>query len=273
MSEPADSGPSPTVRDALAPLLADPTAAAIIADYDGTLSPIVPDPAAARPVPGTTRVLGELARRFAVVAVVSGRPLSFLVEQLHGAPPAVRMAGLYGLERRGPDGRTVEPAAREWEPVVHEVAARLSAESPAGVLVEDKTLGVTIHWRGASDAETWAVEVAGREADRTGLRPQPGKMSIELRLPLRVDKGTAVEGLVDDCAAVMYLGDDTGDLPAFAALDRLSSATGARTVAVAVLGPETPPTVADGAQVAVGGPEEAVRVLRWLAAQAAGRPG
>src|SRR5205807_10586135 len=58
----------------LAPFLAHPERAGVLCDFDGTLSPIVPDPATARPVAGALDALGALADRYAVVAVVSGRP-------------------------------------------------------------------------------------------------------------------------------------------------------------------------------------------------------
>jgi trehalose 6-phosphate phosphatase len=48
-------------RDGLAALLADPAGALIGSDFDGTLSPIVSDPAAARAHPGAVAALKRLA--------------------------------------------------------------------------------------------------------------------------------------------------------------------------------------------------------------------
>ena len=64
----------------------------------GTLSAIVNDPVAARPLPGVPDLLARLAARFGLVAVVSGRPTAFLAEVLQ-SPPGVTLVGLYGLER------------------------------------------------------------------------------------------------------------------------------------------------------------------------------
>ena len=69
---------------------------ALCLDFDGTLSPIVEDPQAARPLPGIVELLGPLAERFAAVAVVSGRPAAYLAE--HAAARGVRYLGLYGLQ-------------------------------------------------------------------------------------------------------------------------------------------------------------------------------
>jgi trehalose 6-phosphate phosphatase len=251
---------------ALAALLRDPSTTAIVADYDGTLSPIVEDPDEARPVEGTVEVLGRLAAAFGVVAVVSGRRLAFLLDQLRGAPPSVRMVGLYGLEWRGPDGTVIDPAARSWVPVVEEVADRLRSAAPPGVRVEDKELGVTVHWRRAPDMASWAESSVRHEADRSGLRAQPGKMAIELRLPLEVDKGTVLRELIAPCSAACYLGDDTGDLPAFAALTEAAE-RGMATVSVAVVGADTPPQVTEAVDFTLGGPEEALDLLRRLAEQ------
>jgi trehalose 6-phosphate phosphatase len=113
--------------------------------------------------------------------------------------------------------------------------------------------------------------VVSEEAARSGLRVQPGKLSLELRLPVDVDKGTSVRDLVGESAAACYLGDDKGDVPAFAVLSELSAERGMVTVSVGVVGPETPPEVAAAADLTVNGPEEGLGLLRWLARQAQAR--
>ena len=77
-------------------LVAQAHVAAICLDFDGTLAPIVDDPNEARPLPGTVELLGELAARFAAVALLSGRPADYLAK--HVAAPGVRYLGLYGLQ-------------------------------------------------------------------------------------------------------------------------------------------------------------------------------
>ena len=90
----------------LRPLCERPAEAALFVDFDGTLAPIVDDPAAARPLTGRPRSWPRLARRFGLVAVVSGRPVAFLLEAL-GHPPGVAMAGLYGMEAAAAGGAVV----------------------------------------------------------------------------------------------------------------------------------------------------------------------
>ena len=271
-------GPEPaTLPDGaealLAPLVADPSKTAVITDFDGTLAPIVVDPAAARVLDGVPHLLARLALSYAVVAVVSGRPVSFLAGQL-GRPvgttgAGVRLVGLYGLEEAGTDGSVhLAEEARPWLRVVAEAADRLAAGAPVGVLVEVKGAAVTVHWRRAPESEGWVSARVADEVARCGLVAHPGRASIELRPPLEVDKGTVVRRLTEGLPAACFLGDDLGDLPAYAALARRADEDGTHTVAVAVDDAETAPEVRAVADLVVDGPEGALAVLRWLDARA-----
>jgi trehalose 6-phosphate phosphatase len=246
-----------------------PASTALFVDYDGTLAPIVEDPAAAVPLPGSPELLARLADRFGLVAVVSGRPASFLVEVL-GPPPGVALYGLYGLEELGEDGRP-RPAeeAAAYAPVVAEVAGRAAVEAPPGLLVEPKGLTVTLHWRTAPGTEGWARAFASDVTAGDGLVVQDGRMALELRPPLPTDKGTVVARLGRGFAAVACFGDDLGDLPAFAALADRGRVPGVTAVSVAVVDDETPDEVVHAADVRIPGPAAALDVLAWLAESAA----
>lgn len=252
----------------LGPLVVDPGATALITDFDGTLSPIVEDPDSARPLDGVPELMDRLSRCFGVVAVVSGRPARFLVEHLllRGAGTTqVRLVGLYGMEEVGPDGSArLTAAAVPWLPVVVDAAVRLRANAPPGVLVEGKGAAVTVHWRRAPGAENWVTGRVAEEALRNGLVSHPGRASIELRPPLDIDKGTIVRELTAGCRAACFLGDDLGDLPAFAALARRAHEDGTNVVGVAVRDAETASEVVAAADLVVDGPEGARAVLSWL---------
>ena len=103
---------------------------------------------------------------------------------------------------------------------------RARAEAPAGVYVEPKGLTVTLHWRNAPETGPWAHAFAAREEAGRGLRVYPGRMSLELRPPLDVDKGTVVRSLAEGMRAVAVFGDDLGDLPAFEAAGRAGGTGG-----------------------------------------------
>lgn len=237
-------------------------------DFDGTLAPIVPIPDRARLLPGSGEVLARLARRYARVGVISGRPVAFLSDQVGAVAPGaelIELIGLYGLERMA-HGRRLppDPEITRWQAVIAAAADRANETAPAGARVEPKGLAVTLHFRGAPAAEGWAAAVAEGEATRSGLEAHPGKMSWELRPPVPTDKGTVVAELAAGLAAVCFAGDDNGDLPAFAVLRRLA-ATGVATLSVAVASNETPAAVLSGADMVVDGPTGLRSLLETLA--------
>ncbi|HEX3425945.1 MAG TPA: trehalose-phosphatase [Acidimicrobiales bacterium] len=234
----------------------------MLSDFDGTLAPIVEDPEAARPLPGVRDTLQALARRYQRVAVVSGRPVSYLTAHL-GAPEGVVLVGLYGLEKGAANGVEILPAARRWRPAVDQVAAAAEREAPPGVYVERKGLSVGLHVRRAPQYAGWVEAWSEQQAAATGLVKHRGKQAVELVPPVATDKGRVVAELARGLTAVCYLGDDLGDVPAFVALHRLA-ASGVSTLAVAVRSSETPPELLAQADATVDGPPGALALLRRL---------
>ncbi|MHB8465529.1 MAG: trehalose-phosphatase [Acidimicrobiales bacterium] len=240
----------------------DPDHAGVIVDFDGTLAAIVRHPEQARPLPGALDVLASLAARYAVVAVVSGRPAAFLARAID--VPGVERWGTYGLDRVGPDGGVeLDAAAEPWRPQVAAVVRAATAAAPDGVGVEDKGASVTLHFRNAPGHQDWVEGFAAEQAERTGLAVYAARASVELRPPLDVDKGTVVTRLVRERAlrAACFVGDDHGDLAAFRALDAVEIG-----VRVAVRSDEAPPELLDAADVIVDGPDGALDLLRSLVA-------
>jgi len=92
---------------------------------------------------------------------------------------------------------------------------------------------------------------------------RPARMSFELHPPIEADKGTAVRAVADDLAAICFIGDDVGDLPAFAELERLAD-EGVATVRIAVRSDEAPELLLAAADVVVDGPEGARDLLQTL---------
>ena len=247
---------------AVALLVDHPERAALFTDYDGTLAPIVDDPQAAVPLPGAGEALGRAARRLGLVAVVSGRPVAWLRQQLGEAGGAL-LAGLYGLERTR-DGEIVEvPGAGRWRDVIEQVAAAADRDMPPGALVERKGLALTLHARTAPARQRWIEEWAEAQAGRSGLAVHPGRRSVELRPPISIDKGTVVAELARGYGAACFIGDDRGDLAAFEALAGLAAA-GVRTVAVAVASDESPRELLEAADLVLHGPPEVLALLHRL---------
>ncbi len=262
-------------RAGLAALLAAPRRALIGLDFDGTLAPIVPDPAQARVLPAALAALRALTPLVGTVAVISGRPAPRAVE--YGSldqVPGVVVLGHYGRQR-WQDGELTSPPSPPGLAVARErlpgVLARAGA--PDGTWIEDKTDALAVHTRRTADPDRALAVISGpllRLAERTGLRAEPGRMVLELRPP-GSDKGQALMDLAAQRtpAAVMFCGDDLGDRPAFAAVRELRSA-GTPGLAVCSGSAEVA-GLADEADLVVAGPEGVAALLAGLAAAISGQ--
>ena len=248
----------------LEPFQEHPRRSAVITDFDGTLAPIVDDPQRSQALPGTRELLDSLAGVYGCVAVVSGRPLSFLRDRL-GCGPSVKLRGLYGMESSREGETTEDTEAEKWRDAVSAVAARGDAEAPPGVCVERKGLTVTIHYRTVPAMAPWVDAWSSAQADMTGLLRHPGRMSWELVPPVPIDKGTTVLDLGSGFDSACFIGDDRGDLPAFQALDELAR-RGAYVLKVVVESEEVPAELLLEADVTVPGPAGALEMLTKLAA-------
>jgi trehalose-phosphatase len=203
--------------------IAGSRAIAVLLDYDGTLTPIVADPAAALLAPEARRVIERLAERH-VVAVVSGRGLADVAAKV--GIDRLYYAGSHGFELRGPDGTGHEhPEAAGHLPAL-ERAARQLDEALAGIpgaLVEPKRFGVAAHYRQvAPDAhESVRAIVRAIASEASGLRLTTGHMVLELRPDLPWDKGAAVRWLLAELGQdhgellALFVGDDVTDEDAF----------------------------------------------------------
>jgi trehalose 6-phosphate phosphatase len=251
-------------------MVEDAATAALFLDFDGTLAPIVDDPAAARVLPAARAALVRLVPLLGTVAVVSGRPAEFLLGAL-GIEQVV-YAGAYGLERVVNGSVVTDPRVAPWLDAIERAADDAGAALP-GLLVERKgRVGVTIHWRTEPERGPEASAWAEAAAARLGLdAPLRGRMAVELRPPVPVDKGTTVLDLVGASTTAAFAGDDAGDLPAFDAL-RASVGTGRlrHAVTIGVASDEGPPEVRD-ADVVVDGPRGLAALLDAVADEISAR--
>ena len=244
----------------LQPLVDDPQHSVVLVDFDGSLAPIVRDPASARPLPAARDALAGLVPLVDRVAVVSGRPVAFLVDAL--GLGGVSYAGLYGLERVIDGEVVVDPRAAPWLDVMAQAAQDADAAFP-DLLVENKgRVAVTIHWRSAPSLAGQAQAFAAGLARRYDLDdPLPGRMSVELRPPLPVDKGTVTAEFARGASVAVFAGDDAGDLVAFDVLANLAQSGAVRHgVRIGVRSAEAPPGIFD-ADVLVDGPEGLAQIL------------
>lgn len=261
-----------TIESLLAPLRAQPDRSAVVSDLDGTLAPIVPDPAAAT-VPEVARELLErLCQHYALVACLTGRRAAD-ARRLAGVE-GMLYVGNHGLEALGP-GEDEPRSTHELgdrERAAAELVAELGAADldGAGIRVEDKGPIQALHWRNAADEER-AVAVARHAAARAGaagLTPRWGRKVLELR-PLEADKGAAIRRLLParGVRLATFGGDDVTDLDAFAALRELErSGELDSAVAIGVDSPEAPDGLVEASDVVVSGTAGYLDALRFLAA-------
>jgi trehalose 6-phosphate phosphatase len=266
---------TPEGQAGLDALLADPGRALIASDFDGTLSAIVPDPAAARGYPGAAAALTSLASLVGTVAIITGRPAADAVAfgGFHDVPGLI-VLGHYGAERWEEGQVRPAPVPGGVDLVRQALPSVLSsAGAPDGVRIEDKGTALAVHTRQAADPDgtlDMLREPMEDLASRAGLAVEPGRYVLELRPP-GMDKGAALQGLVAERAAgaVLFCGDDLGDLAAFAAVHALRSSD-VPGCAVASASPEAT-AVAEAADVVVDGPAGVVALLESLAGTLSGR--
>ena len=200
----------------LSPPPALPQRPALFLDMDGVLAPITATPGEVGPDSRRSRVLGRLLERLdGRLAVLSGRTIAEIDRICEGVVPCV--AGIHGLERRGADGQVRRLAPHPEMAQVHEALMEFARDRP-GVLVEDKGLGVTLHYRQAPDQAAASRDLARGLAEAHGLTLQPGDMVQELKTP-GADKGRALtafmEGAPFNGAVPVMAGDDLTDEFAF----------------------------------------------------------
>lgn len=251
----------------------------LFTDVDGTISHIAPSPETATLLPDVAELLEQARAHFDVVAAVSGR----------AAQDAARLVGMrdimyignHGLERLIPqqDGRLALAVAPEAEPYVAEVAAALDDIEQAlgqripGLLVERKGVTGSIHLRRTEEpiaAEAAVMRELAMSEAAQGLRVTRGKMIVEVRPPVAVDKGVAVAAVIEEHSlrGTLYLGDDLTDIDAFRAVRHLTETGVSAGAAIAVLHTDSPAGLAEEADVALESIERVPMFLRWLLQQA-----
>jgi trehalose 6-phosphate phosphatase len=244
--ESASQGDNGSLVDAVVNLL-EGGRSGLVTDVDGTISPIVALPDEARLLPEARRALCELRDLVTLVAVVSGRT-AVDARSMVGID-GVTYVGNHGFEVLRGGGPEIVPAAHDWVPRVAAAveAVRAHVQQP-GVLIENKGATASLHYRLAPDpgrARQELLEIVAKVALTSRLQVEEGRLVINLLPPLGVSKGSVVSWLVAEhrLERVVYLGDDETDAHAFRALQVLRQSGEVRTLAIAVVGPETPLSV------------------------------
>jgi trehalose 6-phosphate phosphatase len=235
---------------ALEAVTSAPDESALFLDFDGVLAPIVDRPEDAYAPPETRAELGRLAERYALVAVVSGRD---------GADVRARV-DVDGLVYVGSHGLDLDRRADRWRRTI----AAFAADAPwPRDETELKGLSVAFHFRHRDDERRAVLELEelAATARDEGLVPRFGRKVLEVLPPVGSNKGTAVRALLEGAGLTRALvaGDDTTDIDAFRAVEELD-----HKVRIAVLAPESPPTLAEYAELVLDGTDAFLDLLRRL---------
>ncbi|WP_341924271.1 trehalose-phosphatase [Nocardioides psychrotolerans] len=250
-------------------------------DFDGTLSPIVDDPAQAHIHPDAGEVLLDLASQVAAIAVITGRParqaldlggLEEVGNAIGDAGKELYLFGQYGNERwTSTNRRVIGPrpptGLASFERDLPRVLRRADA---AEAHLEDKVLSVAIHTRRLPDPEAAfarLLPLVEELAARHDLVVEPGRNVLEVR-SAGIHKGMVVERLTEElgAGAFLFAGDDLGDLEAFDAVSALGK-EGLPTLLVCSASDEENALVAR-ADVVVHGPAGVLDLLRQLTTDA-----
>ena len=276
---------SPQARSRYDDVVADPARGVICLDFDGTLAPIVDDPSQAHVHPDAAGALVALGEQFQAVAIVTGRPARQVLDlgdleevgrRIAGHGGRLMVLGQYGNERWSTD----EPRVRTPRPprglatLMSELPQLLEKAGAADAHLEEKGLAVAVHTRRLADPadalERLTPELE-RAAARHGLVLEPGRMVVEVRAP-GMDKGAAVRALQKELRAdaIVFVGDDLGDLEAFEAVRALRR--GGMVGLLVCSGSEEQRALVEISDVVVDGPDGVIELLGRLATDAAAGP-
>jgi trehalose 6-phosphate phosphatase len=257
-------------------VLGSPGPVLLCLDYDGVLAPIVDDPAQAVIHPRARDVLLSVATLVHDIAVVTGRParqavglgrLDELAADLAGRGCSLQVRGQYGAQRwTSAEGVVSAPVPAGLAGLEGELPILLSSAGATTAIVEHKGLALAVHTRrmddpaGALDRIRAVLQPA---AERWGLIAEPGRYVLEFRASGH-DKGTAVRELVAELApaAVVFIGDDLGDIPAFEAVAELRRGGLAGLLVCSASDEEG--ALLELADIAVAGPDGVMELLAAL---------
>jgi trehalose 6-phosphate phosphatase len=237
----------------------------VFSDFDGTLSPIVQERDKAAISVGRRQMLAELSERLPLVALVSGRAVADLRARVD--LPQVIYIGNHGFERWTAEGVSLSPQAQHFreglQAFIHTV------ELHPGMDLEDKGTTLAIHYRNVPDPvsvqESYPPLLEALAA-KNGLKFSQGRMVFEIKPPLKINKGTALELLVleFELNAVLFMGDDVTDVDAMMKARELRELGKIAAVNVGVESPEMPPAIRDYSDVFATGTDDVESLLGWL---------
>jgi len=240
----------------------------LITDVDGTISEIAPSPEEARVSSVCRESLATLTEQLELVAAISGRPAHNIREMI--AVDGMVYIGNHGLERWIDGALEFVKGTEEYRKKVVQALTELkSLLSLEGIILEDKGIALSIHYRQCPDRELarrYVLERISTSAIAKAFRITEGRMVVELRPHLEVNKGTAVGMLVERyrLKGGIYLGDDITDVDAFAAMHSRRESSSFKGLALGIINEETSSLMEKEADFSLNGVKDVERFLKWL---------
>jgi len=201
----------------------------LLLDFDGTVTRIADRPEDAKLSPEMGRILRLLAKKKGFrIAIISGRSLSDLKEKVKIGN--IIYVGNHGLEIEREGERFIYPEAAKTIQTVKELEKILQMEigSIKGTILEDKGVGLAVHYRLVKNSEVPELmrrvrQIFQQFREKGKIRIGEGKKVIEAKPPITWDKGRAASLLLasfrKEEPLSIYLGDDQTDEDAFSVLD------------------------------------------------------
>ena len=206
----------------------------LLLDYDGTLTPIVETPKKAVISKETKELLQKLSKSpHCTLGIISGRSLEDIKNTV-GIKDIIYV-GNHGLEIEGPKIKFESQVSPRLKSVIRNIAEELAKRfsSIKGVLIEDKGLTLSIHYRLVDKKdmpcfERFFSEVTNTYAVRDKIKINSGKKVYEIKPPVQWDKGKVVLWLMarqqfasgENKVLPVYIGDDVTDEDVFKVLKR-----------------------------------------------------
>jgi trehalose 6-phosphate phosphatase len=236
-----------------------PSDVLIVTDYDGTIAPIVSDPARAVPVPGSAEHLASLATLARGVAVLSGRSEESLRAFL--PIPGVALIGENGIEALTGDERAH----------LRELRARATAavERWPGVVVEAKPASLSVHFRSQPEVAAELEQILAKLIAGSGLMMVANRMVFDIQ-SRRGSKVRTMCRLMREMkpAAVLYAGDSRDD----AHVHRCLTTARVARLCIEIMSDEVPAGLFKNADLVLDGPEEMASFLGRLVRRWSARP-
>ncbi len=187
----------------------------LLLDFDGTLAPLVDDPADACPSESLKQTLAHLAESSDLV-VISGRNRAFLEKTFAGIP--VSLVAEHGAFLKRPDQpwELLDLSADDWVGNVRSIMAPF-VERFAGSFIEAKETALAWHYRMVADkdSDAQAMELANQLRDTSFPIPLSviqGNKVVEVKAA-RYSKGTVALTILEQKPYdfIVSIGDDTTD--------------------------------------------------------------